>query len=75
MRRQQRTRRSWGLWVFTFCSLMRWSNFCREIYMIRILVQLKDGIRKRCTDLDSPPISRLLFGILSRRLALLPAFD
>jgi hypothetical protein len=47
----------------------------REIYMIRILVQLKDGIRKRCTDLDSPPIGRLLFGILSRRLALLPAFD
>jgi hypothetical protein len=26
-------------------------------------------------DLNSPPISRLLFGILSRRLALLPAFD
>jgi hypothetical protein len=43
--------------------------------MIRILVQLKDGIRKRCTDLDLPPIGQLLFGILSRRLALLPAFD
>lgn len=39
------------------------------------MVQLKDGIRKRCTDLDSPPIDQLLFETLSRRLALLPAFD
>lgn len=65
-----------GVLVFTFCSLMRWSNFCREIYMIRDRsAQSTVSSGDYTQDLDSPPIDQLLFGILSQRLALLPAFD